>query len=151
MATKKTYQQKLDNINTFVEITNYHWDRLMGEMFNDKEFWEHTFGTMTNEDWWDWVEIEPALRAQHEDIFRRYPKITAGTEHINKNLMNGKKLYKKDVKGANFETFRAWMNIKDVMNDINGTPTKVYTDKDREQAHELANPTPFERLFVIGA
>lgn len=144
---KRTYQQKLANINAFVEITNYHWNRLLGWLEDDEEFWEHIFGTMTTDDWWDWVDIEPALKAQYPDEFRRYPKVHLGTEHLKKCLMFGKPIYLKDVKGANFESFRAWMNIKDVMNEINGTPTRIYTEKDRQKAQEQANPTPFERLF----
>lgn len=148
---KRTYQEKLANIKAFVEITNYHWDRLLGWLEDDKEFWSHIFETMTEQDWWDWVEIEPALRAQYPDEFRRFPRVKQGTEHINKCLMMGKKLYHKDVKGANYQIYLAWMNIKDVMNEINGTPTKQYTDKDRQQAQEIANPTQFERLFEFGA
>lgn len=147
---KRTYQEKLNNIKAFVEITNYHWDRLLGWVRDDKEFWQHTFGTMTNDDFWDWIDIEPALRAQHPDEFRRFPKISIGTDHLKRCLMTGKPIYRKDVKGANFESFRAWMNIKDVMNEINGTPTIQYTEKDRQQAEELANPTPFETLFEFG-
>jgi hypothetical protein len=146
---KRTYQEKLANINNFVEITNYHWDRLLGILRDDEEFWEHTFGTMTNQDWWDWVEIEPALRAQYPDEFRRFPSVKQGTEHINKCLMMGKQIYRKDVKGANFNSYLAWMNIKDVMNEINGTPTKVYTDKDRKKGPEDDDPTQFQKLFDI--
>jgi hypothetical protein len=145
---KRTYQQKLANINAYVEITNYHWDRLLGELYNDDEFWEHIF-EMTNDDWWDWVDIEPALRIQYPDYFRRFPKVDSGTAYIKECLMKGKKLYKKDVKNANFQTFRAWMNIKDIINEINGTPSKQYTDKERQTAKELVNPTPFEKLFSI--
>lgn len=143
---KRTYFQKLANVVAYVEITNYHWDRLLGEMYNDKEMWEHLF-ERSNDDWWDWVDIEPVLRVQYPDSFRRFPKIDAGTEHIKTCLMKGKPLYKKDIKNANFQTFRAWMNIKDVVNDIMGTPNKEYTNKDRQEAHDKANPTPFERMF----
>jgi hypothetical protein len=63
--------------------------------------------------------------------------------------MMGKQIYRKDVKGANFNSYLAWMNIKDVMNEINGTPTKVYTDKDRKKGPEDDDPTQFQKLFDI--
>lgn len=136
---RRTYDEKLANIKAFVEITNYHWERLEGELFNDPEFWEHTMGTMTDQDWWDWVDIEPALRIQHPDSFHKYPYVDAGTRHINESLMKGKPLYKKDVKNANFQTFRAWMNIKDVVNDFNKTPTKQF---EKPKTKPLTDETP---------
>ena len=123
---KRTYTEKIQTLNDWVAITNYHWERLNGQFYNDAEAWDQTLHAMREQDWWDWVEVEPALRAQYPDSFQRYPYISQGTEHINKALMFGKALIKKDVTGANFNTFRAWMNIKDVINDINGTPTKEY-------------------------
>ena len=141
---KRTYDQKLQNIIDYVEITNYHWDRLKGELYNDEEFWEHIFGSMTNQDWWDWVEVAPALKIQYEAEWRRWYKIDEGTKDIEKRLAFGKPLYRKDQKNANKAVFRAWMNIKDFINDITGKPTKEYTDKDRLPQPE---PTPKELLF----
>lgn len=124
---KRTYQEKLANINAWVEITNYHWHRLQGELHNDEEFWEHTFGSMSDQDWWDWCDIEPSLRIQYEQEYRRWHKLDQGTQDIKKRLMLGKPLYRKDQKNANRDVFRAWMNVKDFVNDINGTPTVDYT------------------------
>jgi hypothetical protein len=141
---KRTYDEKLQNILDWVEITNYHWDRLKGELHDDEEFWQHIFGTMTEQDWWDWVEIAPALKIQYEQEWRRWYKIDEGTQDIEKRLAFGKPLYRKDQKNGNKAVFRAWMNIKDFLNDITGQPTKEYTLKDREPTPE---PTPKELLF----
>jgi hypothetical protein len=143
---KVTYDQKLKRINDWVEITNYHWDRLKGELYNDEEFWEHIFGSMTADDWWFWVDIAPAVKIQYETEWRRWYKLDESTEDIKKKLMLGKPLYRKDQKNANIPVFRAWMNIKDFINDINGTPTKQYTVEDRKPQQE---PTPKERLFIF--
>jgi hypothetical protein len=99
---------------------------------------------MTDEDWWDWVEIAPALKIQYETEWRRWYRIDEGTKDIEKRLAFGKPLYRKDQKNANVAIFRAWMNIKDFVNDITGQPTKEYTAKDREP---IAVPTPKETLF----
>jgi len=141
---KRTYDQKLQNILDYVEITNYHWDRLKGELHDDEEFWQHIFGTMTEQDWWDWVEIQPALKIQYEQEYRRWYKLDEGTADIHKRLAFGKPLYRKDQKNGNKAVFRAWMNIKDFINDITGQPTVQYTAKDREPVPE---PTPKETLF----
>lgn len=135
--SKRTYQEKLQNVNLWVEIVNYHWDRLQGELFNDEEFWDHTLHAMTNEDWWDWCDIEPALKVQHDDIFRRYSKIYEDTEYIKKKLMQSKPVTKQNQKGKNFQAFRALMNIKDIVNDINGTPTKHFQ---KVKAADNCNP-----------
>ncbi len=141
---KRSYDEKLQNILDWVEITNYHWNRLKGELYNDEEFWEHIFGSMTEQDWWDWVEIAPALKIQYDAEWRRWYKIDEGTKDIEKRLAFGNPLYRKDQKNANKAVFRAWMNIKDFLNDITGQPTKQYTVKDREPVEK---PTPKETLF----
>jgi len=143
---KQTYQDKLTTINAWVEITNYHWLRLKGEMFNDEEFWDHTIHAMTNDDWWAWCDIAPSLAIQYEQEWRRYPKLHDSTQAVLKDLMLGKPVTKKSRKGKNFQAFRLLMNIKDFLNDINGTPTRQFTDRDRQPEPE---PTPKERLFIF--
>jgi len=144
---QRTYKEKLQNIQDWVSIINYHWERLLGDLFDDKEFWDDSFHSMTKDDHWDWLDIEPALRAQYPESFRRYPTITADTEYLRKQSMMGKPVFVKGVKHKNFGGFRAWMNIKDVINDINGTPTHQYTDKERARIRAQSTLTNFERLF----
>lgn len=143
---KKTYEQKLRNINDWVEIVNYHWHRLKGDMYNDSEFWDDTLHAMQSTDWWDWVDISPALKIQFEDCWRRYPKLEDGTNQVRTTLMLSKPVTRAKGKGKNFEAFRLLMNIKDFMNDINGTPTLQYNTGSKTQVQE--QPTQFELLFV---
>lgn len=130
---KKQYSEKLRNINLWVEIVNHHWERLNGELFNDVEFWDDTLHAMTADDWWDWVDIEPSLKIQYNDEYLRYPKLESSTEEVKKMLMLGKDVVKKNRKGKNFQGFRALMNIKDFLNDINGTPTTNASVKDPDE------------------
>ena len=147
----KTYQEKLNNINAWVEIVNYHWDRLQGEMYNDPEMWDQTLHAMTSEDWWDWTDIAPALKIQYSDSWFKYPKLEAATEEVKKLLMLGKPVTKKDRKGKNFEAFRLLMNIKDFINDINETPTVQYSKpkaKDKAKSAKIETETTPEYTRV---
>jgi len=143
MATR-TYDQKLQNILDWVEITNHHWHLLKGEMYNDEQFWDDTLHAMISDDWWDWVDIAPALKIQYATEWRRYPKLDISTQEVHKDLMLSKAVTKKSRKGKNFQAFRLLMNIKDFVNDITGNPTKEYTAKDRVPQPA---PTPKELLF----
>ena len=143
---KRSYDEKLTNIIDWVEITNHHWHRLKGEMFNDEQFWEDTLHAMTAEDWWDWCDIAPALKIQYEQEWRRYPKLDVSTQEVLRDLMLSKAVTKKSRKGKNFQAFRLLMNIKDFVNDIMGLPTVEYTAKDRVP---VAEPTPKETLFIF--
>jgi hypothetical protein len=138
----RTYDDKLKNIKDWVEITNHHWHRLKGQIYNDTEFWDHTLHAMTNDDWWDWVDIAPALKIQYEREWRRYPKMDISTDQIKRTLMLSRTVTKRSRKGTNFEAFRLLMNIKDFVNDLEGTPTKRY-----ELEPEVELPRPVDTLF----
>lgn len=147
---KKTYDEKLTNINTWVEIVNYHWERLKGDLYNDKDFWNDTLHSMTNEDWWDWCDISPALKAQHPDVFAKYPYTEISTEEVLKQLHKCKPIVKKNIAGKNFAAFRTLMNIKDVMNEIAGTPTKQYPKVSPKPSQPPKKPgSTFSDLFEI--
>lgn len=149
MANK--YTENLETIKTWVEITNLHWERLEGEMFNDETFWDDTLHAMTDNDWWAWVDIAPALKIQHSEVWRKYPKLDTSTEEVKKLLMLGKPVTKKARKGKNFEAFRLLMNIKDFINDINETPTKVFTKPKvtTEHTEEYTRVTIWHNLFEL--
>lgn len=144
---RKTYDEKLRNINLWVEITNHYWHKLRGDMYNDTEFWDHTLHSMSADDWWDWVDIAPALKIQFEDCWRRYPKLEDSTNQVRKTLMLSKPVTRAKGKGLNFEAFRLLMNIKDFINDINGTPTKQYNTRSTADEQEVIRPV--DRLFEI--
>lgn len=144
MATTRTYDLKLQNVCDWVGITNYHWHRLKGLMYDDKEFWADTLHAMTKDDWWDWVDIAPSLRIQYQEEWRRYPKLDEGTEAIKKSLMLGKPVTRKNGVGKNFEAFRLLMNIKDFFNDLAGEPTQQYKHHSEPVEQDV---TQFDKLF----
>lgn len=119
----RTYNEKVDNVVNWVKIVNYHWTRLEGDLHNDKDFWRDTLHAMDDSDWWDWVDIMPALKAQHPQAFAKYPYAEISTEYITKKLHKKQPVVKKNITGKNFDAFRALMNIKDVVNEIAGVPT----------------------------
>lgn len=143
---KRNYQQKLTNIQNWSAIVEYHWHRLKGLVRNDAEFWDHTLHSMTDQDWWDWCDIEPSIKIQHEEHYRRYPKLSEDTQEIRSRLMLGKQITRKMGVSKNLTAFRTLMAIHDLVNDIKGTPTVQYTDKDRKPEPELS---PFERMFDV--
>lgn len=122
----RTFQERIHNINLWVEIINHHWQRLEGDIHNDCQTWNDTLHAMTANDHWDWVEVEPALRCIFPEIFRRYRWIEQDTHHMRQCLQRGEPLIVKYRPLKNRPCFRAWMTIKDIINEINGEPTRQY-------------------------
>jgi hypothetical protein len=111
-------------------------------MRNHEDFWANTIHAMRDQDWQSWCDIEPALSVEYQELWRRFPKLREDTAYIRDQLMLGKSISHKWAKGKNFTAFRTLMAIKDIINDIQGTPTVDYTNyKEPEQL------TQFERLF----
>lgn len=140
---KRTYDQKLENIIAWIDIVDHYWHKYQGDMRNHEDMWENTLHSMTDQDWWDWVDIEPSLKIQYEQHYNRYSKLSDDTKDIYKKLALGQPINRKNAKGKNFTAFRALMAMHDFINDIRGTPTVQYTAKktvDEEQ-------TQFDRLF----
>lgn len=138
------YQDDITIITEWSKLIDQHWHRCQGELYNDKTFWHDCIHDMPKEVWWSWVDIEPALKIQHEEIFRRFPKISDDTNYIRQRLMLGKTFNRKGVPGENTVIFRTVMTIHDIINDIEGTPTKRYV---KPQPQETL--TPFEVLFDV--
>ena len=142
------YDEKFRNCQAWSEIVDYHWHRLRGQLFNDTEFWDHTLHAMTDHDWWSWCDIEPAIAIQYEEHYGRYSKLREDTADLRRRLMLGKPITRKNGKMKNLTAFRTLMALHDLVNDINGTPTKQYpkhTDAKQEDS------TPFETLFDVDA
>ena len=133
--TKLNYTQKVEQVLAWVDLINEHWHRLEGDIFDDKAFWQECIHSKTNDDWWVWIDIVPALKAQYPDSFNRYPYCELDVAEITKRLhkAGSKPINRPGVKGKNFAVFRALMNMKDVINDANGTPTKQYPKKPKPQ------------------
>ena len=140
---KRKFQDKVANIADWVEIINYHWARLKGELHNDHEFWDDTLHAMQPEDWWDIVEAYPTMYDLHEDLFRQHGGMARDVQIIEQRLMFGKPVVKTGRKDHNFAPFRALMVLKDVVNDINETPTLKFDKVVDEE------PTQFQKLFDL--
>jgi hypothetical protein len=141
---KRTYQDKFKNIETWAEIVDHYWHLYQGDMYNREDMWENTLHAMTNDDWWDWCDIEPAIKIQHEQHYSRYPKLRDDTKDIYRRLQLGQPITKKNGKNKNFTAFRALMAIHDLMNDIHGRPTQHYDPPKVEP-----QPSPFHSLFDV--
>lgn len=152
---KYTYEEKLAVINYIVEIVNKHWHRLQGELHDDKQFWEETLHSISNEEWEMWVDIFPAIKAQYPDEVSKFPYCEGSVYEIEKLIhKNGysKPIVKKNVPHQNKRAFLALMNMKDVINEINGRPTKKYPKKqENKQEHQIQNNkiAIFKTLFEI--
>lgn len=140
----KTYDQKWQNIQQWTAITEHYWHQCRGELHNVKDFWNDTLHSMTADDWWDWVDIQPSIKIQYEQYYRRYANITVDTEEIRRRLMLSKHVTKERHMGYNHPAFRLFMALHDLVNDIQGTPTVQYKHQNAEPDEEL---TVFERLF----
>jgi len=120
---KKTYDQKLENVTNWVKIVNHYWPTLQGEFYNNKEFWDQTFHSMTEEDWWDLCDVMKVLEIQEPELFRKYPYASIRIEDVLKKLHAGKSVVNKHISGKNTVAVGALMNTKDIINEIAGTPT----------------------------
>ena len=142
---KRRYEDRLKNLNTWVEITNYHWDRLNGEFYDDQQAWDDTYHAFANDDWWDMVESADTICQVYDHCFKPGDlyKFRDDIKEINRRLMFGKTVVKPKQKSYNFHPFRGWMILKDVLNSANGTPTKEFDKKTPPDE----DPTQFERLF----
>lgn len=145
MATKN-YQQKEKNVNDWVDIINYYWHKLESNLYNDKEFWDNTMHSMDTQDWWDFYEVYDIVRQQYPEEFHRFPKMSTDMNWVYKQLMLGKPVIKPMAKNYNTTGFRSWMVMKDVINNVRGTPTVDYKNNPPKPDEP---ETPFERLFDI--
>jgi hypothetical protein len=143
---RRTFHDKLKNVEDWIEIFNYHWERLKGHYHNDKEFWDDTLHSMENQDWWDIVEIYPTLHDLYPGHFHDYGYIKNDIDQIERRLMLGKSVIAKNRQSHNFPAYHAMVVLKDVINAKNGTPTKSYKKNSRDDNDQT---TPFENLFDI--
>jgi hypothetical protein len=150
---KRSYETKIRNVNDWITITNYHWDRLKGIYDNDAEAWGDTFHSMETQDWWDIVECHKILSLQYPWEHDRYRNLASDMKVVEERLMFGKPVIKAMVKQYNLQAFRAWMTFKDFFNDITGQPTKQWRTKEDKVVRidfterEIKKIANFQNLF----
>lgn len=143
------FKKRLETWITWTEIANHYWQVHLGELRNQKEFWDNTLHAMPVEDWQSWCEIAPALAVQRQMEWQRYPQLAADTREVERRLLLGKPIVRQHRMGANLVAFRLFMNIKDFFNDCADQPTRHYTQSERELARTLARESknPYHTLF----
>lgn len=144
---QRTYKEKKETVKAWVEIINYHWDRLYGVLNNDKDFWADTLHAMQDCDWWDCVDVADVLTRQYPEHFRPFSNFSQDLQEVTKRLHQGKAVVKPMRVSYNLAAFRMLMTLKDVVNEIRGTPTKRFTKRQQQLQQEIDEPTQFERLF----
>ena len=144
MTARRKFQDKLNNIQSWIDIFNHYWDQLKGEYYDHKPFWDNTLHAMTNDDWWDVVDCYERLYDDYESYFRSHGYIANDIDIIKRRLNKSQPVVKPDVRDYNRPAFHVMVVYKDVLNDINGTPTVDYSKKVVKE-----EPTHFQTLFEI--
>lgn len=148
---KKTFEQQADNVYLWKEICELHWDRMLGEFWGDAQFWDDLFHSMEAEDWWDVLAVGKALQIAHSEELRRFPKFDMQLETLEKRLQNCQPAIKKyNKQGYNTASVSVFMSIRDALNEINGTPTRRWTDKERARIQADRKQNKFEEFFHTG-
>ncbi len=121
MANKTDFDTKVKITGAIVKIVNEHWARLDGLVHNDKQFWDDTLHSLTNQDWEDMMSVMDALKAIEPELFS-YAASTS-FEEVKRVLIkeghsqNARALDRPKHKKLEF---KALMNVKDIINEISG-------------------------------
>lgn len=142
------YRQRRDIVMAWVEIINYHWHRLKGQVHNDPEFWQHTLYSMNAEDWWSCLAVTEVIAIKHPELVRKYPRLREDRKTIESRLNKARPVIQAKAKSYNLEPFRFLMTMKDLVNEIRGQPTPQWTDRQRALTALLEQTTQFERLYT---
>jgi hypothetical protein len=137
-----TLQEKVQIVEHLMNEINKLWIKCKGEMFNNKDFWDETLHSFTNEDWSVILDVMELIRLEDPrcylpfsyDTFQEARKVITIEGHdANPRALNARKNKKK--------SFKALMHAKDCWNAFVGyeAPTKFKPDP--------VPPTPFENLF----
>lgn len=147
--TQRTFQQQLDTVYLWMDICDYHWDRLLGDIYNDQEFWNDLFHAMEAQDWQDLIQVAKAIKIAHPQELRRFPNYDYNIEVIEKRLHKLDKVIKPfNRQNYNKQPMSLFMSVRDALNEVNGKPTKRWTDEERKKIQEDRN-NQFQRLFDI--
>lgn len=148
---QRTFAQRTDNIYLWKEIAELHWERLLGEFNNDELFWNDLFHSMEHIDWEDLVEVAKGIKIAHSEETRRYPKFDYQIEVIEKRLHKCDPVIKQwNRQGYNSPATGLFMTVRDILNEINGTPTRRWTDKEKAKVRSEKEKNTFRELFSMG-
>jgi hypothetical protein len=146
----RPFETKLSNVGDWMAIIQHHWPRLLGEFNNDAEFWNDVFHSMEAQDWWDVIDVAKALQIQHPETVDRFRYFGIHIDTIEKRLHRCQPVIKQwNRTGYNGAATSLLMSTRDAINEILGTPTKQWTDKEKEQIKNEQEVVQFFELFAI--
>ena len=61
MISDKELKKDVANVGNWMDIIDLHWERLLGEFNNDTQFWNDTFHSMNENDWYSFVNVSEAI------------------------------------------------------------------------------------------
>ena len=129
-------------------MVDLHWERILGEYNNDEQFWKTVFHSMNKDDWWSIVEVAKAIQLAYPEEIRRFPKFSYNLEVVEKRLHQAKEVIKPyNRQGYNIPATGLFMSVRDTLNEVNGTPTRRWSDKEKAKILTDRKVTPFETLF----
>lgn len=148
--TNRTFEQQRDNVYLWVDICNHHWDRLLGEFQGDREFWQDLFHSMEAQDWQDVVTIAKALQIAHPELLRTFKNYEYSLEEIERRLHKQQPVIKPwNTQRWNNTAVSLFLCVRDSLNELQGTPTKRWTDKERQQIRNTQAYDHFTKLFDL--
>jgi hypothetical protein len=107
---------------------------------------------MEAEDWWDVIDLARALQIQHPEELRRFNRFDMNIETVEKRLHKAQPVIKQwNRQGYNVAATGLFMTVRDVINEIKGTPTQRWTEEQRAKIlKERSEVRVFDELFHTG-
>jgi hypothetical protein len=134
----------------WMDQVDLHWERMLGEFHNDTDFWNDVFHAMTADDWWDILDVAKGIAQVHSDLLGPFPKFTYNIDLLEKKLQVCKPAIKPhNRQGYNGAAVSVFMTVRDILNEMNGTPTRRWTKEQRAKELASREVTNFERLFNV--
>lgn len=147
----RTFDQKLKNVMDWKTVADLHWERVLGEFNNDELFWGDLFHSMEAQDWWDVIAVAKALQIQEPDELRRFPRFESNIDTVEKRLHNVQPVIKQwNRQGYNVAATGLFMQVRDALNELAGTPTRHWTDKEKARIRANKEANNFLTLFQLG-
>jgi hypothetical protein len=144
----RTFQQRKENVYLWKEICDLHWERMLGEFWNDELFWSDLFHSMEAQDWEDLIEVAKGLQVMYGQLIQKFPYFAVNVEQVEKRLHRCDPVIKKfNRQGYNKVAVSLFMAVRDALNELNDEPTKSWTDLERKKIRDSEKTTPFATLF----
>ena len=141
---KKTFESKFNDIMEYHATIARHWADNEGIFHGKSKVWTDIYHSRTPEFWREFVEIGHKIIDQFEAAATKYPGFYNGLDTIEARLDADKKvIIKYATDGSNTPVFKCVMEFHDLVNEINGTPTKQYK---KPNPNVIAKPQVFKAI-----